>query len=230
MTAHPRPRVIVAGAAGLIGRAVTERLTNVGYDVVGLDLSLGHDLSDAPFVSEWFRSHHAAHLVNLFAINDAVVRDRQTASFLDVDLEAVRRCLDVNIVALLSVCREFIRNQRKGSIVNFSSIYGVLSPRPSLYSSGEKFIGYGVSKAAVIQLTRHLAVHAGPHFRINCVVPGGVFDGQPAEFVQKYSQQVPIGRMMNPTEITGIVEFLISDQASYCSGGIFTVDGGWTAW
>jgi NAD(P)-dependent dehydrogenase (short-subunit alcohol dehydrogenase family) len=230
MAAEARSRVIVTGAAGLIGRALTARLTTIGYDVVELDLSLGHDLSDARFVADWFERNRAEHLVNLFAINDAVVRDRQTSSFLDVDLDAVKRCLDVNVVALLSVCREFIRNQRNGTIVNFSSIYGVGSPKPNLYSSGEKFIGYGVSKAAVIQLTRHLAVHAAPSFRVNCVVPGGVFDGQPEDFVEKYSKETPLGRMMSPQEVPGVVEFLLSEQASYCSGGVFTVDGGWTAW
>ena len=222
--------VIVTGSTGLIGRALTRKLCDIGYNVIEADLSLGHNLADPSFVAEWFKNNRAAHLVNLFALNDAVTEDRKTPSFLDVDLESFRQCLDINIVALLSVCREFIRNQEKGTITNFSSIYGVVSPKPSMYSNGEKFIGYGVSKAAVIQLTRHLAVHSAPNFRINCVVPGGIYNGQPEEFVDRYSKESPIGRMMQPEEITGIVEYLLSDQASYCTGGTFHVDGGWTAW
>jgi NAD(P)-dependent dehydrogenase (short-subunit alcohol dehydrogenase family) len=230
MISQVRPRVIVTGSEGLIGRAVTMSLASSGYEILKLDLALGHDLTDERFVAHWFQEHHAEHLVNLFAINDTVVAARKTSSFLDVDLQSVRRCLDVNVVALLSVCREFIRNQKTGTIVNFSSIYGMGAPKPSLYSGGEKFIAYGVSKAAVIQLTRHLAVHAAPEFRVNCVVPGGVFDSQPGGFVDRYSKETPIGRMMTAQEITGMIEFLLSDKSSYCIGGVFAVDGGWTAW
>lgn len=61
-------------------------------------------------------------------------------------------------------------------------------------------------------------------------MPGGVEANQPLDFTEGYSLQAPIGRMMKPEEITGIVEFLISDKSSYCTGGLFPVDGGWTAW
>ena len=222
--------VIVTGSRGLIGRSLTSKIREAGYKVYEADLSLGQDLTNPEFVADWFRENRARHLVNLFALDDTVTHDRDSASFLDVDLEQLKVCLNVNVVALLSVCREFIRNQSEGTIVNFSSIYGVVSPKPSMYSSGEKFIGYGLSKAAVIQLTRHLAIHSAPGFRINCVVPGGIYNGQPEEFVRNYSNESPMGRMMNVDEISGIVEYLISDRATYCTGGIFYVDGGWTAW
>jgi NAD(P)-dependent dehydrogenase (short-subunit alcohol dehydrogenase family) len=222
--------VIVTGSAGVIGRTLTRRLRASGYKVTEADLVLGHDLADPRFVARWFQENRADHLVNLFALNDPITHDRKASSFLSIDLESFRRCLDINVVALLSVCREFIRNQQKGTIINFSSIYGVVSPRPGMYSNGEKFIGYSVSKAAVIQLTRHLAVHTAPRFRINCVLPGGIHNGEPDDFVERYSKESPIGRMMNVDEITGIVEYLLSDGASYCTGGLFCVDGGWTAW
>ncbi len=222
--------VIITGATGLIGRELTQRLQEIGYRVLRADLSLGHDFTKESFVKDWFRENKADHLVNLFAINDAVTFDRKKSSFLDVDLESVSRCMAVNVVALLSVCREYIRNQTSGNIINFSSIYGAVSPRAGMYPSGEKFIGYGTSKAAVIQMTRHLATHSAPQFRVNCVLPGGIYIDQPDDFVRNYSRNAPLGRMMNPNEISGIVEFLLSDKASYCTGGIYPVDGGWTAW
>ena len=222
--------VIVTGSAGLIGRELTARLREIGYLVIEADLSLGHDLTNQSFVREWFRENKADHLVNLFAINDAVTTGRKSSTFLDLDLESFRRCMDVNVVSLFAVCQEYIRNQVSGSIVNFSSIYGAVSPRRDMYPNSEKSIGYSVSKAAVVQLTRHLAVHAAPQFRVNCVLPGGIYADQPIDFVENYSSNCPLGRMMNSNEITGIVEFLISEKATYCTGGIYAVDGGWTAW
>lgn len=153
-------KVIITGSQGLLGIVMTKRLQALDYEVLKLDLSLGHDLTDCEFVKKWFSVNKAQHLINLFAINDAVTVERNSESFMDASLGAFSKTLDVNVVSLLSVCREFIRNQDKGTITNFTSIYGVVSPRPHMYSSGEKFIGYGVSKAAVIQLSRHLAVHA----------------------------------------------------------------------
>ena len=76
------------------------------------------------------------------------------------------------ILELTSIFNKILNT--KGSIVNFSSTYGCGSPIPSMYTNGEKHIGYGVSKAGVIQLTKHLAVHLAPNIRVNCVSPGGV--------------------------------------------------------
>jgi NAD(P)-dependent dehydrogenase (short-subunit alcohol dehydrogenase family) len=66
--------------------------------------------------------------------------------------------------------------------------------------------------------------------RVNCIVPGGVENGQSQEFIDAYSKHTPMGRMAKVEEICGLVEFLISDKASYCTGGVYPVDGGWTAW
>ncbi len=224
------PKIIVTGAAGLVGQTLTSTLRLAGHQVVEADLSLGHDFSDESFVKDWFAENRAEHLVNLFALNDSVSSGRKAVSFMDISLADVRRVMDVNIVALLSVCREYIRNQKGGNIVNFSSIYGLVSPRSDMYEGNEKFLGYGVSKAAVVQLTRHLAIHAAPRFRVNCVVPGGIFADQPSAFVEAYSRNSPLRRMMNVDEVAGIVEFLVSDKATYCTGSVYTVDGGWTAW
>ena len=135
----------------------------------------------------------------------------------------------VNSVALFSVCREFARNEEAKGIVNISSIYGIVSPLPFIYDDTEKHIGYSLSKAAVIQLTRHLATHLAPRMRVNCIVLGGVEDKQGSEFKTKYNSHVPMKRMMKRDEINGLIEYLCSDKSTYMTGSIVIIDGGWTS-
>jgi NAD(P)-dependent dehydrogenase (short-subunit alcohol dehydrogenase family) len=222
--------VIITGSKGLIGKSVTSNLKENGYNIIEADLSLGYDLSDEQFAKDFFLKNRADALVNLFALNDHIDSKRSSNKLMDIELSMFEKFLSVNVTALFSVCREFARNNESGSIVNFTSTYGVGSPYPFLYQGDEKNIAYGVSKAAVIQLTKHLAVHLAPTIRVNCILPGGVKHEQSREFQEKYAELTPIGRMMNVEELNGIVRFLVSEESSYCTGSVYPVDGGWTAW
>jgi NAD(P)-dependent dehydrogenase (short-subunit alcohol dehydrogenase family) len=197
--------------------------------MLGLDLKLGHDLTNETFVRDWFSKNKADVLVNCFAINDHVMPKRQQRGFLDISLEEFGEIFDTNVVSLFSVSREFIRNNSTGKIINFSSIYSTASPRPDMYGGGEKHIGYGVSKAAVNQITRHLAVHTAPKFSINTIILGGVLNNQDPEFVNSYSKNVPMGRMANPSDLNPVLEMLISPDAQYITGSEVRLDGGWSA-
>lgn len=222
-------KVIVTGSEGLIGKATSTYLSNAGHEVVRVDQALGQDLSNESFVRSWFKDNPANALVNLFALNDHVDSVERNATYLDVSLESFSHYMEVNVTALFSVCREFIRSNDSGAIVNVSSIYGVQSPRPELYGGGEKHPGYGISKAAVISLSRHLAVHAAPHFRVNSMVIGGIEHEQPIEFIQRYEAKVPLQRMGDREEVGPVIEFLISLKSKYMTGSVLTIDGGWTA-
>ena len=138
--------------------------------------------------------------------------------------------MDVNIISLFSVCREFAKNNKKGTIVNFSSIYGIQSPRPDMYENTHKEIGYCVSKAGVINLSKYLAVHFAPNIKVNCIVPGGVLNNQPSKFVKNYSKLTPLQRMMKKNELNGLIDFLCSKKSTYMTGSIIVVDGGYSIW
>jgi len=150
--------------------------------------------------------------------------------FFDISLESFSEFMDVNLTALFSVCREYARNNKKGSIVNFSATTGIVSARPDLYKGAHKNIGYTVSKAGVINLTKFLATHLAPDIRVNCVAPGGVKHKQDKAFIKKYSELTPFKRMMKKDELNGLIEYLCSKQSSYVTGSTFVIDGGWTAW
>jgi NAD(P)-dependent dehydrogenase (short-subunit alcohol dehydrogenase family) len=128
--------------------------------------------------------------------------------------------------------------QGRGSIINISSIYGILSPCQDIYEfrrqQGEVFykpVAYSVSKSAVLNLTRYLSTYwAKQGVRVNTLTLGGVFNEQPEEFLEAYCERVPMGRMADAEEFSGAVLFLASDASIYMTGANLVVDGGWSAW
>jgi NAD(P)-dependent dehydrogenase (short-subunit alcohol dehydrogenase family) len=222
-------KVIITGSEGLIGSELSKYLSS-NFEILKLDLELGHDLTDESFVKEWFKNNNADCLVNCFAMNDHVEKNQKRGTLFDITLESFSKILQVNLVSLFSVCREFARNNKSGSIINFSASTGIVSARPDLYDGAHKHTAYSVSKAGVINLTKFLATHLAPDFRVNCVAPGGVEHNQDEEFKKKYSKLTPLGRMMKKEELNGIIEFLCSNKSSYMTGSTIVLDGGWTTW
>jgi 2-deoxy-D-gluconate 3-dehydrogenase len=162
-------------------------------------------------------------------------------TFEDYPLELWNRCLAVNLTGMFLCAREVapaMLAQGRGIIVNVSSTYGLVGPDQRLYDSGlpnsprqVKPVTYSVTKSGVIGFTRYLAAYwAGTGIRVNTLTPGGVRAGQPEDFVRRYSDRTPLGRMAERHEYCGALLFLLSDASSYMTGSNLVVDGGWTAW
>jgi len=218
----------MTGSSGRIGSELLALLTEAGLTVKPVDLTLGDDLGDERYVDDLFKKNRATSLVNLFALNEHISKGaKQAKTIWDFPLSDIDHYLHTNITTLFSVCRGFAKYNETASIVNFSSIYGVVTPKPDLYDGYLKHIGYPVSKSAVITLTEYLAVCLAPKIRVNTVVPGGVLSEQSPEFIERYSKKCPIGRMALPEDLLGIVKLLIGNESSYITGATFNVDGGW---
>ena len=222
-------KIIITGSEGLIGSELS-RFLEKNHEIIKIDLVLGHDLNNESFVKDWFSKYKADALVNCFALNDHVKEGEKRGTLFDQDLEKLSKYFQVNLVSLFSVCREFARNNSKGSIINFSATTGIVSARPDIYDGAHKDIGYSISKSGVINLTKYLATHMAPNFRVNCVSPGGVEHNQDESFKEKYSELTPMKRMMKKDELNDIIEYLCSEKSSYVTGANFVVDGGWTSW
>jgi NAD(P)-dependent dehydrogenase (short-subunit alcohol dehydrogenase family) len=147
-----------------------------------------------------------------------------------------RRALEVNLTAAFALSQSLapaLRASGRGRIINFASIYGVSAPDFGLYENLPGMgnpAAYAASKAGLVQLTRWLATALAPEVRVNCLSPGGVFSGQPEEFVRRYAAKTPLGRMADATDIAGAVAFLATDLSRYVTGQNLMVDGGWTVW
>lgn len=158
------------------------------------------------------------------------------APFEEYPLAAWDIVLKVNLTGVFLVAREsgkVMKATGGGSIINVSSIYGVVGPDHSIYEGMpfRSFPGYSAAKAGVLGLTRWLASYwAKDHIRVNAVTPGGVYNNHDQAFVSRYSARTPMGRMADKNELVGIMVFLASDASSYCTGQNFIVDGGLTAW
>jgi len=222
-------KIVITGSEGLLGKEITNYLSKK-YKIFKLDLELGHDLSNEEFVKKWFKKNKVDALVNCFALNDHVEPGEKRGTLFDITLQSFSKFLEINLTTLFSVCREFARNNKKGTIVNFSATTGIVSARPDIYNGKHKHPAYSVSKAGVINLTKFLATHFAPNIRVNCIAPGGVEFDQSENFKKKYGKLTPMKRMLKKNELNEITEYLCTEKSSYVTGSTFVIDGGWTSW
>lgn len=225
------PKLVITGSEGMIGRKLVGHFKD-RFQILKLDLALGHDLSDDSFVARWFKENQGLYgMIVCHAHNPVPVKKSKKIEPVDVPIGEVWDYLKVNAASAFGVCRYFIKNNKGGTIINVSSIYGKVSPRHDIYKNFVKPIGYSMSKAAVVIMTKYLATYYAPNFRINVVVLGGVGDKkQDPNFVIEYAKHTPMRRLLNPDEVTSAFDFLLDPKSSQVTGAEITIDGGWTAW
>lgn len=134
---------------------------------------------------------------------------------------------------------EISKNIEGGSIINISSDLGVIAPNQNLYKKdgvskdlqSVKPVTYSVIKHGINGLTKYVSTYwADKNVRCNSICPGGVFNNQPEDFLNKVSKLIPLGRMAKKEELNGIIIYLLSDASSYVNGSIINIDGGRTSW
>ena len=166
---------------------------------------------------------------------NAVARTMKTAND---DLAAWRASMDTNATGFFATVRTFgdvMAAEGAGSIVNVASMQGMVGMNPWLYEGTAMTASpdYFFHKGGMINFTKYLAAHYGPHgVRANVVSPGGIYNPekpQAPEFLERYGKMTMLGRMAEAHEVGGAVVFLLSDASAYVTGINLPVDGGYTA-
>lgn len=153
----------------------------------------------------------------------------------DLSLESWRKNVDMHLNSYSWISRKvclIMKEQGSGSLINFSSIYGIVGNNFSVYegTSMTSPMAYSAIKGGIVNLGRYLASYFGEfNVRVNTICPGGIFDNQNETFVKNYEKNTPLKRMGKPEDIASAVLFLASDASSYITGIALMVDGGWTA-
>ena len=253
--------VFITGAAGFLGLQYSEFLCQQGARVYGVDLnenkkilSLQKKYKNFKFFkcnitsekelqnlsNKIFKNTAPTVLINNAALDFSPdSNDDFIKPFEKYSNDAWKKTMNVNIDGVYLCCKIIgsrMAKLKRGSIINISSIYGIVSPDPKIYENKNKKkkfikpIPYSVSKSAIINLTKYLAVYwAKKNVRVNNLILGGMQNKQNKTFVKNYSNRVPFGRMAKVNEYNGSILFLSSNLSSYMTGSNLVVDGGWTS-
>jgi NAD(P)-dependent dehydrogenase (short-subunit alcohol dehydrogenase family) len=242
---------IVTGAGSGIGRRIAIGLAEFGADVGCLDLpssdlagvvteidkigrravAVPADVTDAADLADAVRRVEGELGPLRLAVNSAGIANAAPAE--EMSLEQWRRVIDINVTGVFLSCQaeaSAMLAHGQGSIVNIASMSGVIVNRGLLQAH------YNASKAAVIHLTKSLAMEwCRRGVRVNSISPG--YTATPmnlrpevADQVQQFEADTPLGRMATVDELVGPAVFLLGDASSFCTGVDLLVDGGFACW
>lgn len=258
---------VITGASGILGRHFSFGLAEAGANIALVDIQenavedlareitqkydvhvqgficdVSNPESVKRMVGDVLASFKHIEILHNNAAGKSDDLDAFFAPFEDYSIAQWRQIMSVNLDGMFLVAqavgKQMVAQGRGGSIIQTSSIYGLMAPDQRIYENAfylNRQINtpavYSASKAGVIGLTKYLSAYwASQGIRVNAIAPGGAESGQNDEFMRRYSNRIPMGRMAQPHEIVGALLYLASDASSYVTGQVISVDGGLSAW
>ena len=182
-------------------------------------------------------------LINLAAIDvNNKGNFNKNFNFHNFPQNLLEKSININLLGTINTaqvfCEYFVKKKISGNIINVASIYSIVAPNLALYNkklssinNKNKPMDYVISKSSIPNLTKFIATNYGRQkIRSNCLVPHGIKNIHKKEFIKKYSNLSPMGRMSDVSEVIGPIIFLSTNASSYMTGATLIIDGGWSAW
>lgn len=246
-------RVLVVGAAGLLGREIVKSVINEGGRVIAADinaesltslreLSLLDSIEFTEIDITKKDSVVAAinYCVKKFggidaAVNSAYPRNRNYGrKVFDVTYEDFSENISLHLggyFIFMQQCAEYaLKNKTPFSLVNISSVYGVIAPKFDVYDETHMTmpVEYAAIKSGLLHLNKYFtSFMKGTDFRVNSVSPGGLLDGQDALFLERYKSYCASKGMLDVDDVLGAIIFLLSSMSAYIKGQNIIVDDGY---
>lgn len=248
--------ILVVGAAGRIGRVIVDAVLLAGGHVFAIDtdaaglqaLTDAHsedvlscallDMADRPSIDRTFSDIHDRYCGIDGAVNAAYPRNLCYGRHF-FDVEYADFCENIGLhmggyFLFMQACARYVLERRQQfSLVNLSSIYGSMAPRFDVYAGTAMTmpVEYAAIKAGIEHMTSYVNAYMkgrGAAFRANCVSPGGILDGQDAQFLSSYGEHCLSKGMLDAKDVTGAIVFLLSDAARHIVGQNIIVDDGFS--
>ena len=250
----------ILGGCGLIGEHVVELFSRFNVKIVILDIdkkkakeisSKNNNIFFEYFncnskkdltikINNIFNEHGCPHIfINCSHPTPKKLKNKSFAN-LDKDLLDDYVKIHMNSSAWIArvIAEKMFRSKIKGSLILFSSIYGMLGQDMNIYNNTKmsESVPYSLIKGGIINYVRQMASYYGKYnIRVNCISPGGLQghvkgskNKQDKLFIKNYNKKVPIGRLAKPEEIAYSTLFLASNASSYITGHNLVIDGGWS--
>lgn len=248
--------IVVTGGAGLLGREFVRAIAEQNAVIVVADINVKAASSVAQDIAASHPGKAQAEMLDITdktsvcslidrvkarygridaVVNNAYPRNHSYGRKLEeVTYADFCQNISLHLGGYFLVAQQFslfFRKQGGGNIVNMASIYGALAPRFEIYADTRMTmpVEYAAIKSGVIQLTRYFAQYfKADQIRVNCLSPGGILDKQPESFLASYKAFCGAKGMLEPTDLTGALLFLLSDGSRYMTGQNVVVDDGFT--
>lgn len=235
--------IVVTGGEGLLGSKIVKSLRSEGAITYSADIffqnsdeySLNMDIISEASITECIQFVVKKHGKIDGWVNNAYPRTKDWGvKFEEILFDSWSQNINMHLNGYF-LCSKLILEEMKkhknGSLINMSSIYGLIGPDFSIYEGTEMTMpaAYSAIKGGLNTFSRYLASYYGAaNLRINNISPGGIYDNQDVSFVENYSKKVPLKRMGNPDDIVPAVHYLLSDESKYITGHNLVIDGGWS--